>query len=151
MSDPQFNPEVQERLNGPLTGEFRERILAVKAKHSLGYWTVAEWAGFSGSFLGNVTRYPDNNISTEAATRLAEVIEKLEAAASGSNVAAMFSDEGTLRPSASEPTSPKRSAPAPTPEIDTIEHALSTLRKHGLGVILVAGTSVVVPVTTVSA
>ena len=138
MSDIQFNPKVQQHLNGPLTDEFRKRILAAKEKHGLGYWAVAAWAGFSGSFLGNVTRY-DNNIGAVAATRLAEVIEKLEAAAPGSDMAAIFPD--------AEGETPSAPAPTPTPDTATIEHAISILRKHGLGVILVAGTSVAVPAT----
>jgi outer membrane lipoprotein SlyB len=138
MSDSKFDLKVQQRPDGPLTDDFRGRVLAAKKKHDLSYWTVAGWAGFSGGFLGNITRYP-NNIGAGAATRLAEVIGKLEAAAAGSNVAALFPDEEGV------------TASAHTSDIDTIEQAISTLRKHGLGVILVAGTSVAVSVTTVSA
>jgi hypothetical protein len=118
-----YDPTVQVRYDGPLTGDFQDRISAVKAKHGVGYWALAKLAGISGGFLGSATRHKTNpiNISTATATRLAEVIAKLETAAPGSDLAALF---------------PKPQAtPAPR---DTIEHALAILRGHGLGVILIA-------------
>jgi hypothetical protein len=140
---PSFDPAIQQSQDGLLTDGFRARVLAAKKKHRVGFWAVAEWAGFSGSFLGNVTR-SDNNISTSAANRLAKVIEKLESAEAGSNLPAIFSEPGN---------SPSSSALViqAASDIDTIEYALSTLRKHGLGVILVAGTSATVTGTTTGA
>jgi hypothetical protein len=128
----EFDPKVQERRDGPLTDDFRERILKVKLKHRLSYRAVAERAGLAGSTVGNVTRYIEGNISTTSATRLAEAVAKLEAAPVGAMVREHLRED-------------LRSAPAP--HRDPIADAISTLQSYGLGVILIAGSaSVTVPV-----
>lgn len=98
MTNQRYDPKIQTRLQGPLTPDFRKRVLEAKEKHRLTYWQVAERAGFSGSFLGNITRY-DVNVGTPTANRLAAVIEKLEAAPEGSDVASLIPTSGTDTPS----------------------------------------------------
>lgn len=89
-----YNPEIQTRLHGPLTPDFQKRILAIKQKHCLTYGDVAERAGCSGSFVGNITRY-GNNVGTPTANRLAAVVGKLEATPKGNAVVSLVPDPGT--------------------------------------------------------
>jgi hypothetical protein len=80
-----FDAKVQNALNGSLTSDFQKRVLGAKEKHGLTYEEVAAQAGFSGSFLGNITRY-DAKVGTPTANRLAAVIEKLEGTPKGDDV-----------------------------------------------------------------
>jgi transcriptional regulator with XRE-family HTH domain len=99
VTDQTFDPAIQTRPHGPLTPNFQKRILEAKQKHRLTYWDIAERAGFSGSFLGNITRY-DVNVGTPTANKLAAVIEKLEVAPEGSAVASSTPASGIDTPSA---------------------------------------------------
>jgi hypothetical protein len=141
MSGAGYDTSVQVRLDGPLTPQFRERVRAAKSKHNQIYENIAHAAGFSGTYLANMVRDPDRAVNTKKyAAPLAAVIDALEREDVGSPAIADL-----LRGPQSAATPPQD---PPTPASDSIAYALTILRRHGLGVILISpGTSVTVPIT----
>jgi hypothetical protein len=61
-----FDPDVQTEANGPLLEAFQGLVKEVKRKHRLTWWGLAELARppLSGSFLGNLVRYPGLRVSS---------------------------------------------------------------------------------------
>jgi len=74
-----YDPAVQQSRDGPLTDDFRRRVLAVKARLNLNYEDIATRAGIAGSTLGNIVRYATHNTGTPTANRLAKILVELEA------------------------------------------------------------------------
>jgi len=112
-----FDKNVQTEPYGPLTFDFQKRILAVKERLNLTFGEIARQAGFSGSYLGNMTRYR-NRVGPGHASQLAKVIETLEATPPGT-------DRTALPPPAATP--PK----AEPPKLTVDEAILRLARTYG--------------------
>lgn len=135
---PAWNPAVQISANGMLTDAFLTRFHAVRARHKVAIWQVAEAAKFSPAYLGNLTRYWGDspgkklNASTGFANRLATVVEALERAKSDDDVReALNPGEAALAAPSTQPNEASRGDEHDGPDW-TLEHALAILRRHGV-------------------
>ncbi|TLU71269.1 hypothetical protein [Lichenicoccus roseus] len=135
-----WNPANQVSLNGMLTDALVGRFNAVRAKHKLAVWQIAEAAKWAATYLGNATRYPgDNpgdkiNVSTAFANRLAAVVEALEQANSDDEVREVLHPNAKAEAAPGIATPPQRDEVAAEAEIQdsSLEYALAILRRHGI-------------------
>jgi len=127
-----FNPAVQPEQNGPFTDEFLDCFNESKLKHKLTQWQIAEWAEWSPSYLGNMTRYKGDqkpNVNTEFANRLAVVVDALKRATVGIDLKNLFPNKKA--PTAREPT-------ASVVDTNSLEHAFAILQRFGFASVTVA-------------
>ena len=135
-----FNPDVQLSQNGMLSDAFVTRYQAVRARHKIPVWRVAEAAKFSPAYLGNATRFWGDskgdklNVSTAFASRLAAVVEALEQAKTDAEVEEALNPNATAAPAASAvaPSTQRDDAADEDDGQASLEYALAILRRHGI-------------------
>jgi hypothetical protein len=132
------NPKVQVSPNGMLTDAFVARYQAVRARHKLAIWQIAQAAKWSYGFLGNATRFPGDtpgsklNVSMAFANRLAAIVESLETAQTDDEVKTVLEFFGTKAAAASAVTHSLQRDEAEEDDEPTLEFALAILRRHGI-------------------
>jgi len=76
-----FDPSLQTRHDGPITDDFRKRIISVKERNDLTFANIATRAMISSSELSVILRKESKdrpNFRTYKAQKLSEVLERLD-------------------------------------------------------------------------
>jgi transcriptional regulator with XRE-family HTH domain len=75
-----FNPEVQERPNGPWTKDFRARVTRLREAEGLSLKQIGEHLGFSGPFVhGLLAGKRGHHMASKHCERVLAAVQQLEA------------------------------------------------------------------------